>query len=60
MTTKHPYVSFVLPADLLFRLDDFRHDNRFKSRGAAIVWLLRFALDRDPKPGDQRPSAGLR
>jgi hypothetical protein len=43
-------LTFVIEADLLKRLDDFRFKNRFSSRAAAIKWLLVFALDQKPKP----------
>lgn len=54
MPTKKPLVSFVIPPELLDTVDDFRFDHRFRSRGAAIVWLLTWALKKRPKPPDQR------
>ena len=58
MVTTKPLVNFVCPADLLDQVDTFRHDHRFRSRGAALVWLIRLALSTKPQPGDQRPKRG--
>jgi hypothetical protein len=41
-------LNFLIEADLLKRVDDFRFKNRFESRAAAIKWLLAWALDQNP------------
>jgi metal-responsive CopG/Arc/MetJ family transcriptional regulator len=43
-------LNLSLPEDLLERLEDFWHDNRFSSRSEAIRWLLQAALDKKLKP----------
>jgi hypothetical protein len=48
MASDKPFLSFVVDADLLKRLDDFRFKNRFDSRAGAIKWLLAWALDQKP------------
>jgi hypothetical protein len=45
-----PFLSFLVDADLLKRLDDFRFKHRFDSRAAAIKWLLDWALSQKPVP----------
>lgn len=35
---------------LLRRIDDFRFNNRFPTRAAAIKWLLDWALKQNPTP----------
>jgi len=47
-------VHVLLEEDLVEKLDDFRFTNRFETRAAALRWLLRWALERDPKPGDYK------
>jgi hypothetical protein len=49
MTTDKPIINFVIDPKLLDRIDDFRFKNRFASRAAAIMWLLKYALDAKPK-----------
>ena len=44
MSSVNPFLSFVIQPELLRRLDDFRFRHRFKSRAAAIKWLLEAAL----------------
>lgn len=43
-------VNTLIEADLLARIDDFRFTHRFKSRAAAMKYLLDWSLKRDPKP----------
>ena len=38
------FLHFIIPEDLLKRIDDFRFKNRFTSRAAAILWLIEEAL----------------
>ena len=48
MGSEKPFLSFVIDPDLLKRLDDFRFEQRFATRAAAIKWLLAWALDQKP------------
>lgn len=48
--SEKPYLNFICPPELLKRLDDFRYQNRFPTRAAAIKWLLEAALSADLKP----------
>ena len=43
-------VTTLMERDLLARLDDFRYTRRFKSRAAAMKYLLDFALAYGPEP----------
>lgn len=43
-------LNFLIEAELLKRVDDFRFKHRFDSRAAAIKWLLAWALQQNPKP----------
>jgi hypothetical protein len=45
MGSEKPFLSFIVDVGLLKRLDDFRFENRFATRAAAIKWLLTWALD---------------
>ncbi len=49
MTTKKPFLSFVIDEELLKRIDDYRYKNRFPTRAAAIKRLLEIALDLEEK-----------
>ena len=46
--SEKPYLNFVVDADLLKRIDDFRFGHRFPTRAAAIKWLLAWALQQKP------------
>lgn len=50
MSTDKPFLSFIVEPELLKRLDDFRFRHRFKTRAAAIKWLLDWALKQKPAP----------
>jgi hypothetical protein len=50
MGTDKPILNFVIDLELLKRVDDFRFKHRFKSRAAAIKWLLDWALSQKPVP----------
>jgi hypothetical protein len=52
MPSEKPFLSFVVDAEFLKRIDDFRFKNRFASRAQAIQWLLKYALDAKPKVTD--------
>jgi len=47
---KKPLVNVLMEPDLLARVDDFRYSRRFKSRAAAIKYLMDWALNRSPEP----------
>jgi len=49
MATNKPFLSFVINEDLLRKIDDFRFENHFPSRAAAIKWLLDWALKQKPQ-----------
>lgn len=48
--SEKPFLHFVLDPELLAKIDDFRFQNRFQSRAAAIKWLLEWALEQNPQP----------
>ncbi|MEN6391067.1 MAG: hypothetical protein ABFD04_11680 [Syntrophomonas sp.] len=50
MPSQKPKVTFYIDEDLLEKVDDFRYDNHFPSRASAVMWLLRYALSKRPKP----------
>lgn len=50
MPSEKPFLNFVVDEDLREQLDDFRFANRFPSRAAAIKWLLKWALEQQPRP----------
>lgn len=43
-------VTTLIDVDLLTRIDDFRFTRRFKSRAAAMKYLMDFALTYGPEP----------
>jgi hypothetical protein len=49
MASQKPFLSFVIDVELLEMIDDFQFRNRFKTRAAAIKWLLQWALSQNPK-----------
>lgn len=46
-------VNTLIDVDLLARIDDFRFSRRFKSRAAAMKYLLDWALKHDPTPTEK-------
>lgn len=50
MPRKSPLLAFVVPEELLERIDEFHHQNRFPSRAAAIKWLITTALEQGLEP----------
>ena len=44
------FLNIAIPKELLQRIDDFRFENRFKSRAEAARFLLEYALKENPKP----------
>lgn len=51
MTVKKPLLNFVIDKELLSEIDNFRFENHFESRAAAIKWLLKWALQQKPDTG---------
>lgn len=49
MASQKPFLNFVIEPELLKMIDDFRFENRFQSRAAAIKWLLEWALNQKPE-----------
>ncbi len=47
MPSQKPFLSFVLEEELLNKIDDFRFENRFESRAAAVKHLLQVALEKE-------------
>ena len=45
MTTNKPKLLFVIPQELLDRIDDFRFDNRINSRSEAVRQLIEAGLE---------------
>lgn len=52
MPSSKPQLRFVIDKKLLAQVDRYWHKHGFKSRSAAIIWLIRFALRYDPAPPD--------
>lgn len=51
-------LNLSLPDELMIRIEDFWHENRFGSRSEAIRWLIQAALDRKLKPVKATASKG--
>ena len=50
MSNKKQFLNFNVDKPLLKKIDDFRFENRFESRAAAIRFLLEKALEQNLKP----------
>lgn len=46
LPTNRPTFTVVGDVNLLERIDDFRFENRYRSRSAAVIDLLKIALDK--------------
>lgn len=44
MPSKKPFLSFVIGEELLKNIDNYRFENHFESRAAAIKYLIEYAL----------------
>lgn len=44
MSTTKPFLGVNLPPEIIERIDDFRFLNRFKSRAAAVEYILRAGM----------------
>ena len=53
MSKQTQFLHFVIDPELLKRIDDFRFENRFPTRSAAVKWLLAWALEQKPEPPEQ-------
>ena len=54
MPTKKPRYTVIVDEEMLKRIDDFRFDNRYPSRSAATLALIRIgmeALEKEKKTG---------
>jgi hypothetical protein len=45
MPTEKPRYSVIVDEELMKRIDDFRFENRYSSRSAATVELIRMGMD---------------
>ena len=43
-------LNFLIEEDLLARLDEWRFENRFPSRAAALIWMIQTILERKITP----------
>ncbi|MDP3983634.1 MAG: hypothetical protein Q8Q52_01335 [Acidimicrobiia bacterium] len=50
MPSQKPLLHIIMDEGLLAKIDDYRFGHRFKSRAAAIKWLLEWSLQQNPKP----------
>lgn len=46
MPTEKPRFTVIVDDDMLKKIDDYRFDNRFPSRSAATVELLKIAFEK--------------
>lgn len=60
MPTQKPGVTMIFDPQLLQDVEDFRFENRFPTRSAAITWLLRWALEQKPLPPALKERVGAR
>jgi metal-responsive CopG/Arc/MetJ family transcriptional regulator len=49
MATDKPKLLFVIPEDLLKRIDDFRYENRIPARSEAVRQLIEAGLKKQEK-----------
>lgn len=54
MPTKRPRFSVIVDEELLMEIEDFRFENRFPSRSAAAVELIRLGIDQIKKEKEIR------
>lgn len=50
MPSNKPLLHIVMDQELIDRIDNFRFENRFPSRAAAVKWLIEWALAQEVKP----------
>lgn len=46
MPTKKPRFTVIVEEEMLKKIDDFRFDNRFQSRSAATLALIRIGIEK--------------
>jgi metal-responsive CopG/Arc/MetJ family transcriptional regulator len=54
MTTNKPKLLFVIPQELLDRIDDFRFNNRINSRSEAVRRLIESGLESAKPKGKKK------
>ena len=47
MPSNKPFLNFVIEPELLKKIDNYRFENRFQTRAAAIKHLLKIALEQE-------------
>jgi len=55
MPTEKPRYSIVVDKELLDEIDDFRFENRFPSRSAATIELIRKGIEQIQKEQAEKP-----
>lgn len=55
MPTEKPRYSIVVDEELLKEIDDFRFENRYPSRSAATVELIRLGMEALKKDQEKNP-----
>ena len=55
MPTEKPRFTIVVDEELLRRIDDFRFENRYPSRSAEVIELIRVGIENVEK---KKPKAG--
>lgn len=45
MPTKKPRFTIIVDEDMMKKIDDFRFDNRYQSRSAATLALIRIGIE---------------
>jgi Arc/MetJ-type ribon-helix-helix transcriptional regulator len=51
---KNKMINIAIPESLLERVEDFRFEQRFKTRAEAIRYLMEWALDRNPQKPNKK------
>ncbi len=54
MPTEKPRYTVIVDEELLKRIDDFRFENRYPSRSAATLELIRLGLEQLEKEQDEK------
>ncbi len=49
MSYAEKMLHILLPVEMIKKLDNFRFDQRFESRAAAVRYLLDYALEQNPQ-----------
>ena len=59
MPTNKPRYTVIVDDELLKRIDDFRFENRYPSRSAATIELIRIGIETLKKQKDQQANEAL-